>query len=161
MNLSLCSLLTIDNIGSNLLVPSTYIYILLFIRNPVPRSNVIITLEMEGNKVPTTLPTYHQPHLHPPHTHPGLTQEAVIYWKSRNKTLKKTTLKNLNLLHGIQQLPPLLSLPINSKASWDKGALASSPLKEVGRDEAMTIIRYRIAEEFALCLSTHNSSISQ
>jgi hypothetical protein len=37
----------------------------------------------------------------------------------------------------------------------------SSPLKKVGRDEAVTIIRYRIAEEFAFCLRTHNSSISQ
>lgn len=37
----------------------------------------------------------------------------------------------------------------------------SSPLQKVGRDEAVTIIRYRISQELAFRLCTHNSSISQ
>lgn len=39
--------------------------------------------------------------------------------------------------------------------------LVSSPLEKVGRDEAMTIIGYRISEKLAFCLRTHNSSIRQ
>lgn len=39
--------------------------------------------------------------------------------------------------------------------------LVSSPLEKVGRDEAMTIIGYRISEKLAFRLRTHNSSIRQ